>query len=67
MQQAVSIAQNLGDLTVNDTRVAGVVRMIPRAGYDELLNRRNTRAANRRPGCSSAGPRACRLERKPHR
>ena len=40
MQQAVSIAQNRGYLIVNDTRVAGVVRMIPRAEYDELLKKK---------------------------
>jgi hypothetical protein len=59
MQQAVSIAQNLGYLTVNDTRVAGVVRMIPRAEYDELLNKKKT------PGQRTGDRTAATLDRAP--
>jgi quinate dehydrogenase (quinone) len=33
----VSIAENLGYMIVNDTRVAGVARMIPRAEYERML------------------------------
>lgn len=36
---SVSIAENLGYLIVNDTRVAGRVRMIPRAEYEKQLVR----------------------------